>query len=457
MGRILVVDDEVGIANMLQIALSQEGHDVDVAYSAREALEKATDNPPDVAVIDIRMEGMSGLDLLSALRNIGDVTVIMMTAYASVESAVESLRKGAFDYIMKPFDIDEMKVVVDRAFEYRKLMKENRKLREEIRKYRRYEKLIGEHPAFRAVLEKVRIIAKTDSTVMIYGESGTGKELVARELHSLSNRANGPFVAINMASIPEDLLESELFCHNKWAFTGASYDKKGLFVAANGGTLFLDEISETSPKLQAKLLRAIESKEITPLGATKPIKVDVRIVAATNKNLKRLVEEKKFREDLFYRLNVITIRIPPLRERKSDIPLLVDYFLNKYSVRHGLPNKKITREALDILTKYSWPGNVRELEHVIEQALILSQGDTIDVDDLPNEIKNAVKRDKSSRSFMGLLEQEGLISLEELEEKYIQMVLNETGWDKRRAAAILGIDLSTLYRKITKYNIKKED
>ncbi len=453
MGKILVVDDEKGVANMLQIALSQEGHDVKVAYSGREALESASETMPDVAIVDVRMEDMNGLELLSALREIGDVTVIVMTAYASVESAIEALRKGAFDYIIKPFDLDEMKLVVSKAFDYRRLQHENIKLREEVEKYRKSEKLIGEHPSFRAVLEKVRIIARTDSTVMIYGESGTGKELIAREIHSLSNRSDGPFIAINMASIPEDLLESELFGHKKGAFTGATSDKKGLFVAANGGTLFLDEISETSPKLQAKLLRVIETKEITPLGSTRPIKVNVRILAATNKDLKRLVQEKKFREDLFYRLNVITIKLPPLRERKSDIPLLVDYFVRKYSLKHGLPPKKFSREALDLLQRYPWPGNVRELEHVVEQALILSQTDVIGPDDLPDELRRGAAGMKGE-VFERFLS-DGLLSLEKLEERYIKFVLDATQWDKKRAAAILGIDLSTLYRKLTKYNIKK--
>ncbi len=455
MGKILVVDDEKGVANMLQIALMQEGHDVDVAYSGEDALRKASDEMPDVAIVDIRMQDMNGLELLSALRSIGDVTVIMMTAYASVESAIEALRRGAFDYIIKPFDLDEMKLVVQKAFEYRKLQRENIQLREEIRKYRKHEKLVGEHPAFRAVLEKVRIVARTDSTVMIYGESGTGKELIAREIHALSERSDGPFIAINMASIPEDLLESELFGYKKGAFTGATSDKKGLFVAANDGTLFLDEISETSPKLQAKLLRAIETKEITPLGSTRPIKVNVRILAATNKNLKKLVNEGKFREDLYYRLNVITIRIPPLRERKSDIPLLVEYFVRKYARMHGLPHKKFSREAVKLLQQYPWPGNVRELEHVVEQVIILSRSDVIEPDDLPEEIREHATR-PARFLFPGTADEE-LLSLEELEKKYIKFVLERTGWDKKMAASILGIDLSTLYRKLTKYGLKKEE
>ena len=449
-GRVLVVDDERSVAELLEIALRNEGYEVETAYSARDALHKAARWTPDVALVDIRMEDMSGIELLSALREIGDVAVIMMTAYASVETAVEAMRRGAFDYITKPFELDEIKLVVARAFEYKYLKSENLALREELKKYKVSEEVIGKDPKFLKVLEKAKMVARTDSTVLLVGESGTGKELIAREIHKMSRRANNLFIPVNIAAIPDELIESELFGHKKGAFTGATSDKKGLFEAANGGTLLLDEISEASPRLQSKLLRAIETKEIIPLGSTKPIKVNVRIIAATNTDLREAVRNGKFREDLFYRLNVVTIKLPPLRERKGDIPLLVEYFLRKYSEKHGIPKKRFSTKAMQILMRYHWPGNIRELQNVVEQALILSQGMEIEPNDLPQELLDAVKHPTQVFDFT----QKGFKTLEEIEKDYIDYVLKGVNWDKRTAASILGIDLSTLYRKITKYRLK---
>ncbi|RKY96660.1 MAG: hypothetical protein DRQ06_00870 [Candidatus Hydrothermota bacterium] len=448
--RILIVDDEASVGQFLSIMLEREGYKVEAVLSGKEALEKIAENPPQVVLADLRMPEMDGIELLTRIKEEDPrIAVVIMTAYGSLESAVEAMRKGAFDYVMKPFQIEEIKLVIKRAIEERKLREENLELKRRVKQYELKE-IVGKNEKFQRVLELAKKVAPTDSTVLIRGESGTGKELIAKAIHNMSPRANNPFIAINMAALPEELLESELFGYTKGAFTGATKNKEGLFKAAEGGTILLDEISEASPRIQVKILRALQEKEITPVGSTKTIKVDVRIIASTNADLEKMVAEGRFREDLYYRLNVVYIHLPPLRERKDDIPLLTNHFLKKYTSLYNLPPKKISDETMKILLEYSWPGNVRELENAIERAVILSEGDVIKPADLPEKIRDRF-------SVGGVSDQVSLsgLTLEELERRYILQVLDETGWNKNRAAQILGIDPSTLYRKLQRYGLSK--
>ncbi|HDM89892.1 MAG TPA: sigma-54-dependent Fis family transcriptional regulator, partial [candidate division WOR-3 bacterium] len=386
--RILIVDDEASVGQFLSIMLEREGYKVEAVLSGKEALEKIAENPPQVVLADLRMPEMDGIELLTRIKEEDPrIAVVIMTAYGSLESAVEAMRKGAFDYVMKPFQIEEIKLVIKRAIEERKLREENLELKRRVKQYELKE-IVGKNEKFQRVLELAKKVAPTDSTVLIRGESGTGKELIAKAIHNMSPRANNPFIAINMAALPEELLESELFGYTKGAFTGATKNKEGLFKAAEGGTILLDEISEASPRIQVKILRALQEKEITPVGSTKTIKVDVRIIASTNADLEKMVAEGRFREDLYYRLNVVYIHLPPLRERKDDIPLLTNHFLKKYTSLYNLPPKKISDETMKILLEYSWPGNVRELENAIERAVILSEGDVIKPADLPEKIRD---------------------------------------------------------------------
>ncbi len=447
--RILIVDDEASVGQFLSIMLEREGYKVEAVLSGKEALEKIAENPPQVVLADLRMPEMDGIELLTRIKEEDPrIAVVIMTAYGSLESAVEAMRKGAFDYVMKPFQIEEIKLVIKRAIEERKLREENLELKRRVKQYELKE-IVGKNEKFQRVLELAKKVAPTDSTVLIRGESGTGKELIAKAIHNMSPRANSPFIAINMAALPEELLESELFGYTKGAFTGATKNKEGLFKAAEGGTILLDEISEASPRIQVKILRALQEKEITPVGSTKTIKVDVRIIASTNADLEKMVAEGRFREDLYYRLNVVYIQLPPLRERKDDIPLLTSHFLKKYTSLYNLPPKKISDETMKILLEYSWPGNVRELENAIERAVILSEGEVIKPADLPEKIRNRFSVKVSDQVNLSGL------TLEELERRYILQVLDETGWNKNRAAQILGIDPSTLYRKLQRYGLSK--
>jgi len=447
MDRVLIIDDEPSVVNFLSILLQREGYEVITAGSGPEALKKFRENPADVVLVDLKMPEMDGLQVLSKIKSMDNETpVIIMTAYASIESAIEAMRKGAFDYVMKPFKVDEIALVVKRALQERKLILENIELKRKVKQYE-FQEMVGQNEKFREVLQMVMKVAPTDSTVLISGESGTGKELIARAIHNLSQRSNKQFLAINMAALPEELLESELFGYVKGAFTGAIKDKEGLLKVAEGGTVLLDEISEASPRIQVKILRALQEREITPVGSTRVEKINVRIIAATNTNLEEKVEEGKFREDLFYRLNVVNIHLPPLRERKDDIPLLVNFFIKKYSRIHGLEEKKFSKATMELLMKYDWPGNIRELENVVERALILSDGPEIGPEDLPPKVRMRLPIVKVS-SMKGL-------TLEELERQYILQVLSETAGNKAKAAKILGIDPSTLYRKLHRYKQEK--
>lgn len=448
--RILVVEDEEGMREFLKILLAKEGYEVVACECGKDAIERFKEDTFDVVITDIKMPGMDGIEVLSAIKEIEPaIPVIIMTGHASMETAIDAVNKGAFAYLLKQARNEEIKQLVTKAIEMRSLKRENRFLRSELRKNCGHRAIVGKSDKIRMVFALVNKVAATDSTILIFGESGTGKELVAREIHDKSTRADGQFVSINCGALPETLLESELFGHVRGSFTGAVRDKDGLFAVAKGGTFFLDEVGETSPAIQVKLLRVLQEREIIPVGGIKSIKVDVRLIAATNADLERNVETGKFRPDLFYRLNVIPIRIPPLRERGDDIPLLVDHFLKAYCEAGGKPMKTVSPEAYDMLLKYDWPGNVRELENALERAVILQEGRVITPEDLPERLRHV------ATGTRGSVVSASNLTLDELEKEYMLKVLDETGWRKKRAAEILGINASTLYRKLQRYGCDK--
>lgn len=447
MSNILVVEDEELMRSILRQLLEDEGYKVFTAHSAEAALEIFPSVEIDVTLTDIKMSGMDGLELLSQIKAIDDEAfVIIMTAYSSVDSAIAALRKGVYDYITKPFVNEDLIKTVRNALRTKELSRENRALRRELDKKYSFSEIIGTSDALQKVFYLVEKVADTTASILIQGESGTGKELIAKAIHFNSRRADRPFLAINCGALPESLLESELFGHTKGSFTGATADKKGLFRSADGGTLFLDEIGEMPLALQVKLLRALQEQEVLPVGASSPVKFDTRIIAATNKNLEKEVSENNFREDLFYRLNVIEISLPPLRERREDIPLLAKHFAQKTARQQKTNEKTINNEVLKALINYTWQGNIRELENAIERAFILSDAE-IKIENLPPKIIAF-----SDNSFE-MRDPEGLRpTLEEMERRYILEVLKSVDDDKTDAANILGIDLSTLYRKMKKYD-----
>lgn len=448
--RILIVDDEKSMCQYLSIMLKKEGYQVKTASSGKKAISEVKNSNYDVLITDIRMEGMDGIEVLTAVKEIDPtLPVIIMTAYASQKTAIEALNRGAFYYLIKRAKNEEIKMVIRNALDIHRVRNENLFLKKQLRKKDDFKEIIGKSEEIQQVFTLVGKVADTDSTILICGESGTGKELIAKAIHYRSNRAGNPFVSINCGALPENLLESELFGHVKGSFTGAIKDKDGLFKVANSGTFFLDEVGETSPAIQVKLLRVLQEREIIPIGGTSPIKVDVRLIAATNADLERAVNEEKFRADLYYRLNVIPIDIPPLRERPDDIQLLVDHFLKSASERTGR-RKTISKEAMELLANYEWPGNVRELENIIERAGILQEGDQIQVEDLPDKIRNRTHERRK------LVMEKAQMTLEELEKEYLISVLEETNWQKKKASAVLGINASTLYRKIQRYGLTRE-
>jgi DNA-binding NtrC family response regulator len=442
--RIVVIDDERGILETVEILLRGEGFDPIGVQNPRDALQRLNELAPDIVLTDIRMPGVNGLEILQAMRaHDPEVPVILMTAQASLQTAVQAVNEGAFYYLQKPFSNAELVTLCRRAAETRVLSRENKALKREIR--RRDDttgRPIGKNRAFVALVKLAETVAPTDSTVLITGESGTGKEILARYIHRLSERESGPFVSINCGALPENLLESELFGHVKGSFTGAHRDKDGLLVAARGGTFFLDEVAEMSPALQVKLLRALQEREIVPVGATQPVQIDVRIIAATNRDLDQEIRRGGFRSDLYYRLNVIALHLPPLRDRDDDIALLAEYFLQQQS--NGSP-LRLSADARTALLRYDWPGNVRELENALERAAILTKSDTISLESLPSRIVNPApvplvsERPASNPT------------LELVERAYILWVLQAEGGNKARAAEVLGIDPSTLYRKLNRY------
>jgi two-component system response regulator HydG len=449
--KILLVDDEVSILETLEILFRGEGYEVTVADSGPKALAALEDEKPDLVLSDIRMPGAGGLDVLTAAREADpEMPVILMTAQASLQSAVRAVNEGAYYYLQKPFANDERLAICRRAAEARQLKVENRQLKKEIRRRVRPDvrRPVGTAPRFLEVLELAETVAATGSTVLISGESGTGKEVLARYIHELSDRAEGAFLSINCGALPESLLESELFGHVKGSFTGAVKDKDGLLVAAGGGTFFLDEIGEMTPSTQVKLLRAVQEREVIPVGATKAVAVDVRIISATNRDLEEEIARGSFRSDLYYRLNVIQLHLPPLRERKEDVPVLAAHFLDELAEQRG-PDRVpvLAEETLEVLKRYDWPGNVRELENALERAAVVATGNMIDPHSLPDRVREA------PRPRLGTDEVFQNPTMEVVERAYIQWVLQAEGGNKTRAAEVLGIDPSTLYRKLNRYGI----
>ena len=447
--KILLVDDEAAILETLSILFRGAGYDVTVANSGAKALTALSEERPDIVLTDIRMPGASGLEVLAKAREVdAEIPVILMTAQASLQSAVRAVNEGAYYYLQKPFANDELLAICQRAAEARQLRVENRALKKEIRKRTTSAegRPVGTAPSFIEVLELAETVAPTDSTVLLSGESGTGKEVLARYIHRLSNRAEGPFLSINCGALPESLLESELFGHMRGSFTGAVKDKEGLLTAAAGGTFFLDEIGEMSAATQVKLLRALQEREVIPVGATKTVRLDVRIMAATNRELEQEIERGAFRSDLYYRLNVIQLRLPPLRERPEDVPILAQYFLESHARGDG-PAPHISEETMDVLMQHDWPGNVRELENALERAVVVTGGGEITPASLPERVREAPPRRLGSED----LAQNP--TMEVVERAYILWVLQAEGGNKKRAAELLGIDPSTLYRKLSRYGI----
>jgi DNA-binding NtrC family response regulator len=442
--KIFIVDDELSVRTSLEEWFLEDGFNVVTAESAEDALNKMHSGPFDLILLDIKMPGMDGITLQKKIVEIDpQAIIIIITAYASVDTAVEALKTGAYDYITKPFDPENLSNLVNNALRQKNLTEENIQLKEKISELSSVDDMVGESDEIKRVFELVHTVSETDSTVLIRGESGTGKELVARAIHSHSKRRYFPIVAVNCGAIPETLLESELFGHEKGAFTGAQYRRKGKIELANGGTLFLDEIGDISAKMQVDLLRVFESKCFSRLGGNEEIQVDFRLICATNKNLEKLVEDESFREDLYYRINVFSIFIPPLREHRTDILPLARHFVQKYSRSMGKPEKHITSEVEEMLLGYPWPGNVRELENAIERAMVIGKKSEINLQDLPLHLNGSPKISENA------------ISLGEIEKQHIEKILKDTNGNVTRAASLLGIDRVTLYNKIKKYGINR--
>ncbi len=447
--RILVIDDELGILDSLGILLKNSGFQVDTAQGGKAGLRAVESSAFDIVLTDIRMPGVTGIEILEAVRgHDSEIPVILMTAQASLQSAIAAVNQGAYHYIQKPFANDELVAICHRAAEYRTLRSENTTLKKEIKRLDKSKSVqpIGASKAFREVMKLAEQVAPTDSTVLILGESGTGKEVIARYIHELSERTSAPFFSINCGALSESLLESELFGHVKGSFTGAVKDKEGMFTAAAGGTFFLDEVGEMTSTTQVKLLRVLQEREVLPVGATVPLSVDVRIIAATNRNLDDDLKQGRFRSDLYYRLNVISFDLPPLRDRREDIRLLVDAFLKRFATKRGEEPKELAAEALDAIMVYDWPGNVRELENALEHAITLSHGRTINVDSIPARV--------TSPKTAPIVTEKGHVNptLDIIERAYITWVLQAEGGNKSSAAEVLGIDPSTLYRKLSRYD-----
>jgi len=450
--KILVVDDDPGHLAMLRTVLSGWGYAPEGASDGAEAVAKVRERPFDAALLDIRMAGMGGMEALSHIKELNPaVPVIIMTAYSSVETAVPALKAGAYDYLTKPLDLDVLHLTLERALDHMRLATENEALRLKLGKGRGGPEIIGQSQAMRQLYSMIAMVAPTEATVLITGESGTGKELVARAVHAGSPRARGPLVAVNCAALSESLLESELFGHEKGAFTGAERRREGRFMAADKGSIFLDEIGEIAQPIQAKLLRVIQEREIQRVGGDKPVGVDVRILAATNRDLKKEVEAGRFREDLYYRLNVVTLTVPPLRDRPEDIPLLAQHFLIHFAEKNRKRIKAFTPAAMDTLVHASWPGNVRELENAVERAVILSVGEYVTERELPvfEAREAAAVPAESVSSLTGM-------PLDDVEREVILATLRDVGGNKSEAARVLGITRATLHKKLKKYGEEEE-
>ncbi len=441
-GRILVVDDEVIMRTSLSRWIERDGYQVETAASGEEALEKLKETRFDILLVDIKMEGMNGIEVLKRVKETDpDAAVVMITAYGSIATAIEAMKSGAQDYLLKPFDPNELGLVIDKIRDMQAQSLETLYLKERVKAQTRFESMLGQSRPMQKVFEMIADVAPMDSTVLITGETGTGKGLAAKAIHSNSPRSNGPFVVVTCCAIPEHLMESELFGHQKGAFTDAKETKRGLLELAHGGTLFLDEIGEISTRMQIDLLRVLEEGIFYRVGGTQPIEVDFRVIAATNKNLAQGIKTGSFREDLYYRLNVISFAMPPLRERKEDIPLLAEHFLHRFSQETNRPVDHIVRDAMDEMMLYEWPGNVRELENAIERAVVVAKSRSIRPENLP--------------IFMPEHMAPAGKSLKEMEKTHIGRILDENHWNISRSARVLGIDRSTLYSKMRQHGFQK--
>lgn len=456
--NILIIDDSPEILTQFSHFLKEEGFEVETALDGQAGITKIEKRFYDLIVTDLKMPGLDGMQVLKYVQeNSPESICIILTGYGTVKNAVEAIKLGAFDYLTKPIKLDEILITLKRAIEYRNLRRENINLKNQLRKKYRFENIIGDNEKMQKIFEVIEKVADSDSTILILGESGTGKELIAKAIHYNSYRREGPFIPVNCAAIPSELLESELFGHEKGAFTNAIRTRIGRFELANGGTIFLDEIGDMSPVLQSKLLRVLQDRQFERIGGIKTIKTDIRVIAATHQDLKLAVEQKRFREDLYYRLNVIPIHLPPLRERKSDIPLLAHHFLEHFNKTKKKKIKGFTKEAMDKLIQYNWPGNVRELENTIERVVILLDGDFITPQDLPEKFQNLTRENLSQEI---IIPDEG-ISLEEavneFEKKLIMQALQKTGWIKNKAARLLNLNRTTLIEKIKRQNLHPPD
>ncbi len=453
--RIFVIDDDAVARELLAEALKQEGYDVQSFSNGAEAIERGTQQRVDVVLTDIRMGTVDGFAVLREFkRSSPEISIVLLTAFGSLEGAIEAIKQGAYDYLAKPFKKEEIKLVVQRSLDHCRLVRENARFREELKSKDEWSPLVGSSPAMLEVYKLVARVSESKSTVLLQGESGTGKELIARAIHANGPRRANPFIPVNCGALPDTLLESEMFGYEKGAFTGAVGTKTGLFEAANGGTLFLDEIGELGPALQVKLLRVMQDQEVRRVGGTSSLKVDVRIIAATNRDLEQQVKVGKFRDDLFYRLNVVRITLPSLADRTEDIPMLAHYFLHKCSAGSTGLVRGLSPETMAVLRQYAWPGNVRELENAIERAVSLSHGPLVTPDDLPEAIRRGVSGDKDESSAKGSSAQEGSLTLEEVEKRHLVRVLKETKNNKVKAAKVLGIDRRTLYRMADRFGLE---
>lgn len=452
--RLLIVDDEQGMRNLLSIMLRKQGYLVHLASSGEEALEKLSNDVYDLIISDISMPGIDGIGVLRRVQElVPEVPTIIITAYASTESAIEALKLGAYDYIVKPFDVEEFKIIISNALERKRLERENQYLRKELHDQYSFEGFVGKSQKMKEIFSLVERVSGTNSTIFVSGESGTGKELIARAIHYSSQRKEKPFVSINCGALPDPLLESELFGHMKGSFTGAVTAKKGLFEVADGGTLFLDEIGETSPAMQIKLLRVLQERKIRRVGGTEEFEIDVRVIVATNQDLEALVEQRKFREDLFYRINVIQIEMPPLRDKTEDIPDLVRHFLDKYNQQVGKKVEGFTQEVVDCLLRYHWPGNVRELENTIERAVALETSSNIQMESISENIR---KNGKGKTEFPASLPSSGVnleVHLEGLRARFMLEALDRVNGVQSRAAELLGMSFRSFRYFAKKYNI----
>jgi len=447
--KILVVDDEASHRQMLKAVLSAEGYEIREAADGEDAVRSVEEKFHDLILMDIRMPGLSGIEALQKIKDISPgIPIIIMTAYASVNTAINALKSGAYDYLTKPLDIEELKILVAKALRFHKLEQENVYLKEQLNDRFDFSKIIGRSPSMKQLFETMALVAPSEATVLIVGESGTGKELIANAIHQNSARAARPFIKVNCAALPETLLESELFGHEKGAFTGAISRKQGRFQLAHQSSILLDEIGEMAPATQAKILRVLQEREFEPIGSSQSIKVDTRVIAATNKNLEEEIKAGRFREDLFYRINVVTIEVPPLRERHEDIPLLADFFLKRYAEKNRRVVKGFTPRAVDLMMRYNWPGNARELENVIERAVILTREEMITPLEFPEDLQKLDTEFHEAR-----LDLHPGRSLKEVEKEMILRTLEETGGNRTHAARILGISRRTLQLKLKEYGI----